>query len=127
MVTQLRKSKKDFSQTIFFSALLAALILVVIGFLVISNWKINQRRAELNSKIEALKKEIQILEEKKQQLQAGISKAGTRDYLEKVAREQFGLQYPGEEVVVITKEKKEKQEIKEEKSFWKRFLEKIGF
>ncbi len=117
MVAKAKKIKSS-HHTLFFLTLIGCLVLLAIGFLIFSNLKISQRRTELITRIEALKKEIQILEEKNQQLQAEISKAGTKNYLEKVAREQFGLKYPGEEVVVITKEKEEKPEIKEEKSFW---------
>ena len=117
MIQKSKKFKKASSdQGIFFSILIGILVLLGIGFLIFSNFKISQRRAELTSRIEALKKEIQILEEKNQQLQTKISQVKTKDYLEKVAREQFGLQYPGEEVVVITNEKEEKKEIKEGKN-----------
>jgi len=129
MVTEFKKIKKK--GNIFFLSLFLILSIGIIGFLVFSNWKINQRRTELQKKIEILKKEIQILEKKNQQLEVGISEIKTKDYLEKVAREQLNLQYPGEKVVVIAKkeeeEEKEEEEIKKEKNFWQKFLEKIGF
>lgn len=128
MVTKFKKSKKGSRQTIFFSTLLGILILIVIGFLVVSNWKINQKRTELSSRIEALRKEIQILEEKKQELEAGISQAGKEEYLEEVAREQLGLKKPGEEVVMVlpSEETKEEKPV-EEKSFLEKILEKLKF
>jgi len=119
MLTKFKKSKKGSHQTIFFSIFLGILTLVIIGFLVISNWKINQKRAELNSQIESLKKEIQTLEEKKQQLEAGISQTGKEEYLEEAAREQLGLKKPGEEVVtVLPPEKTEEEKPTKEKTFW---------
>ena len=72
------------------------------------------------ARIESLRKEIQILEEKNKELKEEISQSGSEEYLEKVAREQLGLKAPGEEVIVINKEEKEEQpEIKQnEKNFW---------
>lgn len=128
MVAKFKKTKKRTFQTIFFSIILAVLIVMIASFLIISNWKMNQRRAELRTKIEELKKEIQILEEKNKELEAGISQVETREYLEKVAKEQLNLKNPGEEVVVITKEEGLEKERKEEKkSFWQKIWEKIGF
>lgn len=116
-----RKSYKD----IFFSTILILFVLIVIGFLIFSSIKINQRRGELTSRIETLKKEIQILEQKNLELKTKVSQTETEDYLEKVAKETLGLKKPGEEVVVITQEQEgEKEEIKE-KSFWEKILEKI--
>lgn len=126
MITKTKKFKKGTRQTIFFSTLIGFLVLLIVGFLIFSNLKISQRRAELTSRIEALKKEIQTLEEKNQQLRAGISQVETESYLEKEARERLGLKKPGEEVVVVLPPEEEEVK-KEEKSFWQKILEKIGF
>lgn len=125
MVTQFKKSKKgETRQTIFFSIFLGCLILIVIGFLVISNWKINQKRVELRSQIEALRKEIQILEEKKQELEAGISQTKGEEYLEKEAREKLGLKKPGEEVVAILPPEKNEEDYNPPTTRpWKKFGE----
>lgn len=120
MITNFRRSKKrETRQTIFFSIFFGCLILLVIGFLVISNWKINQKRTELSFQIEALKKEIQILEKKKQELEAGISQTEKEEYLEKEARERLDLKKPGEEVVaVLLPEKNPEEKTAKEKNFW---------
>jgi len=97
--------------------------------LTISNWKMNQRRTELNSQIELLKKELQTLEEKNVELKAAIEQGAGEDYLEKVAREELNLKKEGEETIVVKKitgrEKKEEEE--KGKNLWQEFLEKIGF
>ena len=62
MISKSRRIRKDSHQTIFFSILIGSLLVAVIGFLIFSNLKISQRRAELTTKIEDFKKEIQILE-----------------------------------------------------------------
>ncbi|MDP2864440.1 MAG: septum formation initiator family protein [bacterium] len=129
MIQGIRKFKKgDSHQTIFFSALLILLFFLAIGFLIISNWRINQRRSELISQIGNLQEEIQVLEEKNQELKAGISQASSQSYLEEVARESFGLKKPGEEVAVILPPPEEEKEVKEEeKGVWERILEKLKF
>lgn len=122
MITNFGRKKRAVSgRNIFFSVLLGILLIIVIGFLVSTNIRIKQRREKLISRIENLKNEIQILEEKNKELKTKISQSETKEYLEKVAREQFGLKAPGEEVVVISKEKSEGEEgveLKKEKSFW---------
>jgi len=116
MLTKSRRYKKSSLQTIFFSIFLFLFFLAMVGFLVFSNWKISQRRAELTSQIEALKKEIQILEEKNAQLRAGISQTEKESYWEEKIRQE-GYKKPGEEqVVVLPPEKKELR--KEEKNLW---------
>lgn len=125
----LRRKKAGSSlQAIFFSIFLGILILVAIGFLVFSNLQINKRRTELTLRLESLKKEIEILVEKNQELTAKISQVQKESYLEKEARERLNLKKPGEEmVVVLSPEKSEENETEEKKSFWQKFLEKLGF
>ena len=121
-----RIRKEGPSQTIFFSILIGIITFGLIGFLVISNWKIIQKRAELQSKIESLKKEIQILEEKNQQLRAGILETTKESYWEEKIRQE-GYKRPGEEqVVVLPQEKSQEAEVKEQKNLWQKFLEKLG-
>lgn len=98
--------------------------MIIAGFLVTSNLKINKKRNELLAQINYLEKEIQILEEKNQKLKAGILEQETESYLEKTAKERLGLKKPGEEVVtVLPSEESEEGEAKKEKSFWGRLLE----
>ena len=106
------------------SVVIVILSLVAVGFLVKTNVKINRKRAELLSRIESLTAEIQIAEQKNQELKSKISQSESSDYLEKVAREQLNMKKPGEEIVVITKEETQGSSEKE-KSFWQKFWEKI--
>jgi cell division protein FtsB len=124
MIAKRRKKKKSI-QGIFFSILVIFFVISITALLLVSNFKIRERRKELISQIEILKKEIQNLEKKNQEMKAGISESQTEDYLEKEAREKLGLKKPGEEVVAIKKIQSEKKpnEVKEEKSLWQKFLE----
>ncbi len=95
---------------------------MIIGFLIVSNFRINQRRTELNSRIGELKEKIQVLEAKRQELQARISQSDEESYLEKEARERFNLKKPGEEVVkVLPPEQKTEEAQKPEKKWWNPF------
>jgi cell division protein FtsL len=125
MIPKNKRNPKS-PESIFFSTLFILLILMVSTFLIISNLKINQKRAELNAQIERLKEETQTLEEKNQKLKATISESEKEDYLEKEARERLGLKKPGEEAVVILPSKNnEKENIQEKKNFLEKILEKI--
>lgn len=100
------------------------LFIFVIGFLFITNWKIKQRRVELTNRIETLKQEVAILEEKNQEIKERISQSGKEEYLEEVARDQLGLKAPGEEVLVVKKESSFAEALEdeeEEKSWWEKF------
>jgi len=57
-----RKREKSNLRSIFYSLLLGVFILGVITFLVVSNLKISQKRADLHLKIKELTEEIEILE-----------------------------------------------------------------
>ena len=96
--------------------------MLVVGFLVGSNLKMSHKRVELNSRLEELKTDYQALLEKKKQLQAQASQTGSKDYLEKEARERFNLKKPGEEVVtILPSEGKEKSEERQEIKWWNPF------
>lgn len=126
MIQKSRKFKKPgFQQTILFSIIISFLLLGAISFLIISNWKINQRRQELTSKIEALKKEIEVLEVKNAELKTKISQSQQESYLEKEARERLGLKKPGEEVVAVLPAEEKKEEQPQEKSLWQKILDPI--
>jgi len=111
-----RERKRSPKEEIIFQILFSILTLILIGFLIVSNLKINKKRAELAEKIESFKKEIQTLEEKKQKLEAGISETEKESYWEEKIREQ-GYVKEGENPVVVLQEK-EKESEKEEKNFW---------
>lgn len=124
MITKKSKKKKSL-QTIFFTILFCFFGLALAVLLIVSNSRIQQRRKELISQIEILKKEIQQLEERNVQLKSGISQSLTQDFLEKEARERLGLKKPGEEVVAIKKiqSEEETKKLEEEKTLWQKFLE----
>lgn len=122
MITKNEKREKDSRQDSFFITFLSVLAVLLIGFLAFSNIRINQKRKEMYLQIDHLQKEIQTLEERKQQILNNISQGSKEAYLEKEARERLGLKKPGEEVVVIKREEEEKEEKKE--TFWDKVSQK---
>ena len=127
MISKKSKKKKRL-RDIIFPVLLILGVISLVAFLMISNFRINEKRQELTSQIRVLKEEIQNLEQKKEQLQAGLDQTQTESFLEKEARERLGLQKPGEEVVAIKKiELEETVEELPEKSFWQKVWDKIIF
>ena len=85
---------------ILFSIVLLGAMFAMVGFLVVSNWKISNKRADLRVRINELQQEIQTLEKEKQGLQAGIQQVVEDEYVEEKIRNQ-GYKKPGEEVIVV--------------------------
>ncbi len=130
MVAKIKKNRnRNRYRVLFFPTLITLLVLLILGFLIFTNLNIARRRAELTERIEVLRKEIQVLEERNQELRDGIIRAGSEDFLEEKVREQLGLKKPGEEVVVILPPEAEAKEepVEKEKSFWEKIREKLGF
>ena len=127
MIAETKRIKKGSRKNILSPILIIITILAVIGFLTFSNLKISQRRAELRSQIESIKKEIQLLEKKNSELRAGITKTESESYWEEKIREQGYKKLGEEQVVVLPPEESKEKETKTEKSFWQKFLEEIGF
>jgi len=128
MIAKNKKIKKESRlQNIFFSVFLAVLFFGFFGFLVVSNFRINQKRSEMTDKIETLKKEIETLEQKNKNLQAGISQATSTAFQEEKMREQ-GYQKPGEQnVVVLPPENKQETSTEQPKTWWQKIWEEFNF
>lgn len=128
MIPKYRQIKKRGSlQDIFFMVFFGFLILTVIGFLSVANFRISQKRSAMNSQIEKLKAEIKDAEEKKRQLEARLTESSGDEFLEKEAREKLNLKKPGEEVVAILPAEEEKNEEPMKQNFWDKILGKLKF
>ncbi len=118
MLAQFRKIERP-NKSKFLNIFGFGFFIIIIGFLVVSNIKLSERRDQIGLQTQILKNEIQILEQEKEKLQAQVSQTKLESYLEKEARERFNLKKPGEQVVTFVKEKSEqKQETEQEKGFW---------
>ena len=123
MRKEIKERKKEI-KTKFLSAILVFSILIIITFLLFSNWKIVMRRRELSAKIKILEGEIKALEEKTRQLESGIAEAEKQNFWEAKIREQ-GYKKPGETAVVIKKEQPGEGKEINPQNFWTRFLAEI--
>jgi cell division protein FtsB len=128
MITKNHKNKRPAGGALLF---VMTIIFITLGAVtIVSNFKINKRKSELNDRIEVLKKEIQTLEEKNAQLKAAINQTQNQDYAEQILREDLNYKKPGEDVIVIktaTDTAGGEENKTEEKSFWQKILEKLGF
>ncbi len=124
MITERNKKIKSF-KTIFFQGLGVLIALLVISFLIVSNWRIRQQRTEFDRKIELLEKEIKVLEQEIYRKKQGLLRLEDEDYLERIARERFHLAKPGEhKVIILPPDSEEVKEVqtKKEKNFWQKIL-----
>lgn len=85
----------------------------------------NKRKDELNQRVERLEQEINVLDQRKGQLEAGVSQTEEMDYAEKVLREKGLYQKIGEKMVVILPPEGEKETKIEEESIWEKILGKL--
>ena len=126
MIAKKNKKRKLFSGNLIYSVLTIIFFAGVVVFLVVSNARISKKRAEMATRIDSLKTEIQDLEEKNQQLKLGLSQSEQEAYWEEKIREQ-GYQKPGEEVTIVIPSTTNQEEKVVQKSFWQKIKEKFGF
>jgi len=124
MIANNKKIKRgEEKQGTFFLVFIGILFLGVISFLIISNVRISQKRSDLLDKIGELNQEIEVLETKKQELQANIDQTQSETYWEGKLREQ-GYKKPGEEAVVVLPSEGQIEEILEgEKGLWQKIVD----
>jgi cell division protein FtsB len=129
MVANFKKSKKRSWPRLISLISLMFLAIGLVGFLIVTNWRTNQRRAELQEKRETLISEVQVLEEQVANLRAGIIQTETDDYQTEKLYEEGYFPTGSVPVVVLPPEEEtaEKKGTTEEKNPWQKFLEVLGF
>lgn len=124
MVKKIKKISK--SSSWLSPAILGLIFLAVTGFLVLSNFRINQKRSALLGEIDGLQKQIQEIQDRNDQLRSGISNTETQSYWEERMREQ-GYKKTGEEaVVVLPSENGQASSTESSKNFLQKIWEKLG-
>ncbi len=111
------------------SFFLSLAVVALAAFLIFTNWRIMQRRMELSEKLESLKSEVENLQDYNDELEQGMAESQTEEYLERIARENLDFKQSGEDVVVVKSSvstSTEEEKI-EEKSFWQKILEMLGY
>jgi len=127
-----QRKKRDFFSIMFFLFVGIGVILVT-SWLIVGNLRIDQKRKELDLKISALKEEIQKLKDRETFLQSQIfrTEEEEKEYLEEVAKDDFGLKQEGEEAVAIIFEPDQENPdqddnvLSEKKSIWQRIFQGI--
>jgi len=107
MITYFVKNKKRGKKSKVFWPGFLVFVLILLGliiFLGVSNWKVREKRITLENQFQILNQKIEKLEEETQKLRERSSLFKKKEYLEKVAREIFNLKKPGEKVIVIKRE-----------------------
>ena len=98
-------------------------LVMLIAFFAFTNYKLFKKRSTLNSQIDNLQTEIDLVEDRNKQLKGKQENMEGDEYIESVARNQLDLRKPGEDVIVIQKKETSKEEEEKEKdNFWGKFM-----
>ena len=121
MVSSFKKKKKrNIFQKHFLVKIAGVFLLIIACLLVFADIKIYKNKQKIVLQLEDYKRQIEEIEKRNQDLEEGIAKADDKDYIEKIAREEFGMQQKGENVVAFVTQEQQAQEIevKQEKSIF---------
>jgi len=129
MIAKRKKQKKSrLNEDLIFQLITIFLAVFFVWYLAVSNYRIAKKRTELTERIEGLIEEVQMLDQERQRLEAGISQTQKDVYWEERIREQGYVKEGESQVVVLKPEEAEKQEIDSEQGFAEELLEMIkGF
>ena len=103
-------------------------LIIAAAFLIFSVWRVYRGRMSVKPELDKLEEELSNLTNKNQELKEEISRFNDPNKLEEMAREKMVYIKPGEEMVIIAPpEKTIELPKKEDKNWWQKLLEKIGF
>ena len=123
-----KKQKGKFFNNQFLFKISGILFLVIIFSLLLTDFRIYQKKRELVSQISIYKKQIEDIKKSSQTLKDEIANADNVDYLERIAYEQLGQQKPGEQEVIFIMPEGKAGEAPKQQNFWdiKLWLGKLG-
>ena len=101
MITKKRKKENSAFQNILVAAVFLFIFGGGIGFMSYQNIKINQKRGELEEKLQSLQAQAGQLSARKTELERQIGEIESEEYQEKLLREQGLYKKEGEEVVTV--------------------------
>ena len=128
MLAKKKKKNRESKQNIVFTILITIFLLAFVYFLINSNLKINRERAESVRRLNELKKDVEDLTRRNEELRKGITRSEEDDYWKGKLYEQ-GYVQPGEEAIVILpvmEEEKEAEDL-EKKSWFEKIKEIFNF
>ncbi len=109
MVTHFKKNKSVSRQIIF--KLGAFFVILVVVILIIADIRLYDRKKLVDAQTQALQGKIQSMQDQNDALKEKISNTDNSQYIDKVAREDFDLQKPGEKVVSFIVPQSQPQEV----------------
>ena len=128
MLAKKKKKNKKNKQNIIFSILIAIFLLAFAYFLISSTLKISRERAKSVRKLNELRKDVEDLTRRNEELKKGITRSEEDDYWKGKLYEQ-GYVQPGEEAIVILPAVEEEKEVEEteQKSWFEKVKEAFKF
>jgi cell division protein FtsB len=96
--------------------------LVVIGMLMLADFRMYQKKRELVLQVENYKKRIEDVKESNKKLKNEIENSDNTDYLEKIAYEQLGQQRPGEKQIIFIEPEKKVEDKVQNNASWTGWL-----
>ncbi len=105
-----KKQNRNIVKNKFFVKIFGVLILIIFLSLAYADFKIYKTKQKLITQLNDYKKQIEEIEKRNKNLEEGIAKSDDKDFIEKVAREEFGMQQPGEKVVAFIMPEQNNQE-----------------
>ena len=120
-LSRFRKRRESSAAKKVFGWSFLALIGLLGLFLIFYNLRLYQKRAELQERARELQLEITELSQREELLQHELTISTTKEYQERVLREQGLYQKPGEEVVTIVPLEEPEQKEQKEKVWWDPF------
>lgn len=111
-----QRKEKSFFQILFYSYFFSLILVLILILLSISFFKNFLQKREISKEISLLEKEIEKLEGEKLNFLEALEYLKSSFYKEKEAREKFGMQKPGEKIIVILPPEEAQTEEKEKEA-----------
>ncbi|MEK7542514.1 MAG: septum formation initiator family protein [Patescibacteria group bacterium] len=117
------KKKKRLYENVVASAVFVVIFFGIMGFFVYQNVKMGQKRSALEDRLQELQAQMNELSTQRETLEANIANTQTKEYEEKVLREQGLYKKEGEQVVTVlppevATESVNPEETKKAKKWW---------
>jgi len=102
MLTKIKRNKKAKNLvSIIIFIFSGAVVLLIMALLIIGNMRVNEKRNELNTKVDLLEKQIQEFQEKEEFLKSQILEMEGEEWLEQQLRDLLDFRKPDEKTFII--------------------------
>lgn len=127
MITKNIKTSKDELKSTVFGLFIVFLIFGAMGFFLLSNINLKDKREGLSLKLQSLRQELQDLEKQNEELKSGINRSDTESFQKEKLYEQGYVEKGAQQVVVVPPEEIKEVKTEEQKNFWQRFFANFKF